>query len=105
MLFVDDIVLMYEMRYRLNKKLELWRHTLESRGFKLSKLKTEYLNCEFIGVKGGDGEVSMGGAVISRVEKFKYLGSIMRATEDIDEDIDHCIRVGWQEYYVTRKSL
>ena len=37
----------------------------------------------------------MGGVVRTRVEKFKYLGSIIEEKGDIDEDINHCIKVGW----------
>jgi len=47
MLFADDIVLFDETRDRVNTKLELWRETLESRGFKLSRTKTEYIKCKF----------------------------------------------------------
>ena len=47
MLFVDSIVLVDETRVRVNVKLELWRQTLESRGFKLSKSKMEYIECKF----------------------------------------------------------
>jgi len=43
MLFADDIVLVDETRVGVNAKLELWRQTLESRGFKLSRVKTEYM--------------------------------------------------------------
>jgi len=46
-------------------------------------------------VEGGAREVTMGGLLISRVEKFKYLGRITREKGDIDKDIDHRIRVGW----------
>jgi len=60
----------------------------------LSRLKTEYLRCGFSKVERGGGEISMGGVVIPRVEKFKYLGSIMEEKGDIDEDINHRIRVG-----------
>ena len=34
MLFADDIVLVDETRDGINAKLELWRQTLESRGFR-----------------------------------------------------------------------
>ena len=37
MLFADDIVLVDETRAGVNVKLELWRKTLESRGFRLSR--------------------------------------------------------------------
>jgi len=40
----------------------------------------------------------MGGVVVPRVEKFKYLGSIVEEKGDIDEDISHHIRVGWQKW-------
>ncbi|XP_070022785.1 secreted RxLR effector protein 78-like [Nicotiana sylvestris] len=47
MLFADDIVLIDETRSRVNARLEVWRQTLESKGFKLSRTKTEYLECKF----------------------------------------------------------
>ena len=40
MLFADEIVLVDETRAGVNTKLELWRQTLESRGFRLSRIKT-----------------------------------------------------------------
>ena len=36
--------------------------------------------------------------VVPRVEKFKYLGSIVEERGDIDEDISHRIRAGWQKW-------
>ena len=43
MLFADDVVL-------VNRKLELLRRTLESKGFRLSRTKTEYMMCSSIPV-------------------------------------------------------
>ena len=40
MLFADDVVLVDESRVGVNRKLELWRRTLESKGFRLSRTKT-----------------------------------------------------------------
>ena len=47
MLFVDDVVLIDETRGGVNDKLEIWRQTLESKGFRLSRTKMEYLECNF----------------------------------------------------------
>ena len=47
MLFVDDIILVGESREELNGKLETWRQTLEDHGFRLSRSKTEYMECKF----------------------------------------------------------
>ena len=47
MLFADDVVLIEETRSGVNAKLEVWRETLECKGFRLSRSKTEYLECKF----------------------------------------------------------
>ncbi|XP_060183017.1 uncharacterized protein LOC132612968 [Lycium barbarum] len=41
MLFADDIVLIDESRSGVNARLEVWQQTLESKGFKLRRTKTE----------------------------------------------------------------
>jgi len=52
----------------------------------------------YSGVESDGGEITIGGVVIPRVEKFKYLGSIVEEKRDIDEDINHSVRVGWQKW-------
>jgi hypothetical protein len=47
MLFADDVVLVDESRTGVDKKLELWRRTLEVKGFRLSRSKTEYMKYGF----------------------------------------------------------
>ncbi|XP_055803631.1 uncharacterized protein LOC129872738 [Solanum dulcamara] len=47
MLFADDIVLTDETRNGVNDRLEVWRQKLESKGFRLSRTKTEYFECRF----------------------------------------------------------
>ena len=98
MLFPDDIVLIDETRQGVNDKLERWRHYLESRGFRVSRSKTEYLHCYFSGRVDAMGEVTLDERPIPKVDKFKYLGSIIQQNRDIDEDINHRIKVGWQKW-------
>ena len=47
MLFADDIVLVDENQAEVNRKLELWRQTLKSKGFRLNRTKTKYMRCDF----------------------------------------------------------
>jgi hypothetical protein len=47
MLFADDVVLVDESRTGVDQKLELWRRTLEVKGFMLSRYKTKYMKCDF----------------------------------------------------------
>ena len=57
---------------RLNTKLERWRDTLEAKGFRLNRSKTECLHCRFsMGEGGVANDVSIEGTVIPRVEMFR----------------------------------
>ena len=49
MLFADDVVLVDESRNGVNAKLERWWEPLESKGYKISRTKTEYMDCNFNG--------------------------------------------------------
>jgi hypothetical protein len=60
-LFADNVVLIDESGVGVDKKLELWRQILESKGFRFSRTKTEYMRCEFSGVRSEDGDVTLAG--------------------------------------------
>ena len=47
MMFADDIVLVDETARGVNTKLEIWREALESKRFRISRSKTEYMVCKF----------------------------------------------------------
>ena len=94
MYVIHDIVLVDKTWEGVNEKLERWRHTVESRDFRISRSKTEYFHCCFSGREDAREEVTIKGMQISKVEKFKYLGSIIHHEGDIDEDISHRIKVG-----------
>ncbi|XP_059304596.1 uncharacterized protein LOC132056420 isoform X2 [Lycium ferocissimum] len=99
MLFTNDIVLINETRSGVNAKLEGWRHTLESKGFKLSRTKTEYLECKFNEAPQDVGVgVRLGTQAIQKKSSFKYFGSIMQGRKEIDDDIRHRIGAGWMKW-------
>nr|XP_016459241.1 PREDICTED: uncharacterized protein LOC107782821 [Nicotiana tabacum] len=95
MLFADDIVLINETRDGVNARLEVWRHTLESKGFKLSWSKTEYLEYKFSDNMHEKGvEVKIGTQVVPKRDSFKYFGFIIQGNREIDKDVTHRIGVG-----------
>jgi len=98
MLFADDVVLVDESRAGVNRKLELWRHTLESKGFRLSRTKTEYMMCDFSVTSQEDGDVSLDGQVVVKKDTFLYLGSMLQKDGDIDVDVRHRISAGWLKW-------
>jgi hypothetical protein len=59
MLFADDVVLIDKSRIEVNQKLELWRQTLESKGFRLSRTKIEHMRCQFNEENSDDEDVSL----------------------------------------------
>ncbi|VAI80081.1 unnamed protein product [Triticum turgidum subsp. durum] len=75
MLFADDVVLVDDSRTGVNRKLELWRQTLESKGFRLSRTKTEYMMCGFSTTRCEEEEVSLDGQVVPRKDIFRKLTS------------------------------
>ena len=98
MLFADDIVLIDETRDRVNARLEVWRQTLESKGFRLSRTKTEYLGCKFSDVLDEtDVEVRLAAQIIPKKESFKYLGAVIQGSGDIDDDVTHRIGAAWMK--------
>jgi hypothetical protein len=99
MLFADDIVLIDETRDGVNDRLEVWRQTLESKGFRLSRTKTEYLECKFSAAMDEEGrEVRLAPQPIPKTESFKYLGSIIQSSGDIDDDVTHRIGAAWLKW-------
>jgi hypothetical protein len=41
--------------------LELWRRTLEAKGFRLSRSKTEYMKCDFSATTQEEGDARLDG--------------------------------------------
>ena len=83
MLFADDLVLVDGSRAVVNRKLELWRRTLESKWFRLSRTKTEYIMCDFSATRHEDRDVSLDGQMAAQKDTFRYLGSMLQKDGDI----------------------
>ena len=92
---------MINLRFETNyshKKLELRRETLESKDFRLSRTKTEYMRCGFDTTTREEEDISLEGQVVPRKDTFRYLGSMLQRDGDIDEDVSHRIKAGWMKW-------
>src|SRR4029450_2942072 len=99
MLFADDIVLVDETREGVNAKLEVWSEALELKGFKISRNKTEYMECNFSkSRRTNEGVVSIENQAVQKSEHFRYLGSIIQNEGEIGEDVNHRIKAGWVKW-------
>jgi hypothetical protein len=61
MLFADIVVLVDESRMGVDQNLELWRRTLEAKGFRLSRYKTKYIKYDFSATTQEEGDVRLYG--------------------------------------------
>ncbi|KAL6553120.1 hypothetical protein OROGR_006962 [Orobanche gracilis] len=99
MMFADDIVLIDETKVGVQQKLELWRDTLEARGFRLSRSKTEYMECRFSDKSDREaGMITFDGKVVHGSTFFRYLGSIIQKDGELDGDVAHRIKAGWLKW-------
>ncbi|VFQ80896.1 unnamed protein product [Cuscuta campestris] len=99
MLFADDIVLIDDTREGLNDKLELWRLALETKGFIISRNKTEYMECRFSGRDTeSEVEVKIDSHLVPKVDRFRYLGSVIQADGQLDADVGHRVGVAWAKW-------
>ncbi|VFQ84101.1 unnamed protein product [Cuscuta campestris] len=99
MLFADDIVLIDDTREGLNDKLERWRLALETKGFRISRNKTEYMECRFSGRETeSEVEVRIDSHVVPKVDRFRYLGSVIQADGELDGDVGHRVGVAWAKW-------
>jgi len=64
----------------------------------VSRSKTEYLHYCFSGRVEAGREVTLDRRPIPKVDKCKYLGSIIQQNGDIDKDITQRIKLGWQKW-------
>lgn len=96
MLFVDNIVLVDESHSGVQDKLEVLSHTLESKGFRLSRTKTQYMEYKFNDAsQDSEVDVMLDSQAIPKKRSFKYLGSIIQGNGKLDDDITHRIGAGW----------
>ncbi|VFQ61194.1 unnamed protein product [Cuscuta campestris] len=96
MLFADDMVLIDDTREGLNDKLELWRLALETKGFRISRNKTKYMECRFSGRETeSEVDVRIDSHLVPKVDRFRYLGSVIQADGELDGDVGHRVGVAW----------
>ena len=95
MLFADDVVLVDESREGTSLKLEMWRNILDAKDFKLSRVKTKYLECNF-GNKTSkiEGGVKLDDTKIGKSRSFRYLGSIIKEDGKLIETVINRINAG-----------
>ncbi|KAI5715312.1 hypothetical protein M8J77_013954 [Diaphorina citri] len=93
MLFADDVVLCGKKKEEMEEWLNEWRTSLEERGLKINRTKTVQMNF------GKEEEsINLDGNHLNIVPKFKYLGSTVSKSGDLDSEIEHRVNVAWMSW-------
>ena len=79
MMFADDVVLCAREKEVLELELEQWGQTLEKRGMKVSRTKTEYMCLNGTPIASDH----IQSAQPPQVTEFKYLGSTLQSDGDM----------------------
>ncbi|ETN84606.1 hypothetical protein NECAME_17082 [Necator americanus] len=72
-----------ESRDDLQKQVQSWKDQLQQYGLRLNTSKTEHMEC---GPRIEDGSIRVDGTELNKVNCFKYLGSKVTSTGDIDQE-------------------
>ncbi|KAK6756980.1 hypothetical protein RB195_015045 [Necator americanus] len=83
LLFADDVVLASESRDDLQKQVQSWKDRLQQHGLRPNISKSEYMEC---GPRIENGSIRVDGTELNKVNCFKYLGSKLTSTGDIDQE-------------------
>ena len=94
MLFADDKVLCNTRREQVERKLEERGRSMEERGLKISRKKTEYFGCN----EHQDAEIHLQGETVKRVKTFRYPESTLMEDGELDAEITHKVQSGWNNW-------
>ncbi|KAK6746049.1 hypothetical protein RB195_012270 [Necator americanus] len=95
LLFADDVMLASESRDDLQKQVQSWKDQLQQYGLRLNTSKTEYMEC---GPRIEDGSIRVDGTELNKVNCFKYLGSKVTSTGDIDQEGRARVNAAWMKW-------
>ena len=87
-MFADDIVLCGGREVDMTEYLDTWRKSLEERGMRVSRPKTQFMDFNFEQSRQGNREpVKILGEELERVTHFEYLGTSMEEEGGMETEI------------------
>ncbi|KAK6742586.1 hypothetical protein RB195_010067 [Necator americanus] len=95
LLFADDVMLASESRDDLQKQVQSWKDQLQQYGLRFNTSKTEYMEC---GPRIENGSIRVDGTELNKVNCFKYFGSKVTSTGDIDEEGRARVNAAWMKW-------
>ncbi|KAI8439845.1 hypothetical protein MSG28_001314 [Choristoneura fumiferana] len=98
MLYADDIVLVAKKASELQNTFNTWLRELERHGLRVSRTKTEFMECDFGGSEEIGCDILIDSTALPKVSRFKYLGSMLTTDAHIEEDVNHRVNTAWLKW-------
>lgn len=98
MLFADDMGLIGDNAEEVQEMLEKVREALESRGLKINREKTEHMESKWKGEEDSGDRIRIQGTLLKKVEMYKYLGSVVQASGEVEMEVTSKIQAGWLKW-------
>ena len=98
-MFADDIVLCGGREVDMTEYLDTWRKSLEERGMRVSRPKTQFMDFNFEQSQQGNRDpVKILGEELERVTHLKYLGTRMEEEGGMETEITKRVGAGWRNW-------
>ena len=83
----------------MTEYLDTWRKSLEERGMRVSRPKSQFMDFNFQQSQQGNREpVKILGEELERVTHFKYLGTTMEEEDGMETEITKRVGAGWRNW-------
>jgi len=94
MLYADDLIIAADSSAKLQERFGEWQEALETKGLGVNADKTGTMVCAK--TAGSLRIMDENGKALKQVENFKYLGSVIHAQGENEEDITAKIAAAWK---------
>lgn len=95
-IYADDVAICSTSRNELEQALNEWKRQLQMGGLMLSVSKTQYMVCNKPGPL--EDPLVIDGQQVTRCDEYKYLGTILHTTGDLEANIQHRIAAAWLKW-------
>ncbi|CAK1588595.1 unnamed protein product [Parnassius mnemosyne] len=95
-IYADDVAICTDSRAHLQEALVSWKHQLQTGGLVLSVAKTQFMS--FNDPDTNNSPISIDGQLVNSCNQYKYLGSMMSGSGDLEINIQHRIAAAWLKW-------
>ncbi|KAI5642416.1 reverse transcriptase (RNA-dependent DNA polymerase) domain-containing protein [Phthorimaea operculella] len=95
-IYADDVAICTTSQSELEHALNEWKRQLQAGGLMLSVAKTQYMVCNNPGAS--EDPLVIDGQQIKKCDEYKYLGTMLHTTGDLEANIQHRIAAAWLKW-------